>query len=232
MRLVSWNIRDLSGDPIAVQRVLRALAADVLCLQEAPRRPGASLRIAALARACGLHHVTGGRGSGGTALLVAPRVHVRAAQTVRLPVPRWYTRTRGAVLAEVSTAGTAVALACVHLPLTPEQRLEHARSVRSALDAWSPGPARVVVAGDFNEPTGSPSWQVFSDLVRDPAPEAPPTFPARRPSGRIDAVLVGAGLDVLEYGDGGVDHPLVHRASDHLPVLAVLQGADLLSAGR
>ncbi len=230
MRLVSWNIRDLSGDPLAVSAVLRDLAPDVLCLQEAPRRPGSRMRIAALARGCGLNHVTGGRGSGGTALLVAPGVDVRAARAVRLPVPRWYARTRGAVLAEVSMSGTTLALACVHLPLTPEQRLDHARSVRAAMDGLLPGAGRAVVAGDFNEPAGSPSWQVFTDLARDPSPGAAPTFPARRPSGRIDAVLVGDDLDVLEYGDGGVDHAAVHRASDHLPVLAVLARRESRSA--
>ena len=53
MRLVSWNIRDLTGDVQAVQAVLRLVAPDVVCLQEAPRRPGSALRIAALARATG-----------------------------------------------------------------------------------------------------------------------------------------------------------------------------------
>lgn len=223
MRLVSWNIRDLTGDPSAVREVLRGLAADVVCLQEAPRRPGSSVRIAALARETGLQHVSAGRGSGGTALLVARGVRVPAARTVRLPVPHWYTRTRGAVLAEVSAGATSVALACVHLPLDPRQRLRHARTVRSALGDRMPGAGAVVVAGDFNEPAGSPSWTVFGDLVHDPSPEAEPTFPARRPGARIDAVLVGEGLEVVDYSDGGVDRRLVHRASDHVPVLAVLR---------
>lgn len=226
MRLVSWNVRDLTGDPRAVQSVLRHLAPDVLCLQEAPRRPGSSVRLAALARATGLRHVVGGRGTGGTALLVAPRVSVDAARPLALPVAHWYTRTRGAVIARVRLASSdpadGVALACVHLPLHPADRLDHAHRVREELLAHARGVAATVVAGDFNEPPGSPAWQAFAELVSDPAPQAAPTFPARSPGGRIDAVLVGGSAPVSDYGDGGVPEHLVHRASDHWPVLVVL----------
>jgi len=222
VRLVSWNIRDLSGDPLAVQAVLRVLVPDVVCLQEAPRRPGSALRIGRLARAGGLRHVTGGRGSGGTALLVGPQVRVDDALALSLPVPRWYTRTRGTVLARVGVPGLHLTVACLHLPLDPEHRLAHARTVRVELEARRPDPGTVVVAGDFNEPRGAPAWQAFAGMAADPWPEAGPTFPARRPSGRIDAVLVGDAVTVREYGDGGVSAEILHRASDHLPVVADL----------
>jgi endonuclease/exonuclease/phosphatase family metal-dependent hydrolase len=228
VRLVSWNIRDLTGDPLAVRAVLRELAPDVVCLQEAPRRPGSAWRIGGLARATGLRHVAGGRGSGGTALLVAPRISVAMARALPLPVPHWHTRTRGTVVARVrvpDAGGLDLAVACVHLPLHPQHRLAHAVAVRAELQARRPSPGAVVVAGDFNEPAGAPAGQAFAGLAGDPWPQAGPTFPARRPSGRIDAVLVGDALAVQEYGDGGVRRSmarLVERASDHLPVLAVL----------
>jgi hypothetical protein len=38
-------------------------------------------------------------------------------------------------------------------------------------------------------------------------------------------VLVGPGLHVVEYGDGGADLDDVWLASDHVPVLAVLAGS-------
>ncbi len=222
MRLVSWNVRDLTGDGAAIRSVLGSLAADVVCLQEAPRRPGSGWRLRALARAVGLRHVAGGRGSGGTALLVGDGVDVVSAVAVRLPVPHWYTRSRGAVAAQLRTPSVAVAVGCLHLPLEAPLRVEHARAVRALVEAHRPAPGAMVVAGDFNEAAGAPAWRVFEDVAPDPAPAAGPTYPAERPGGRIDAVLAGPGVVVTGYGDGGLDGALVARASDHLPVVVDL----------
>lgn len=218
LRVVSWNVRDLLGDPLAVHRVLRSLAPDVVCLQEVPRRPGSRWQVAALARAAGLLYVTGGRDAGGTALLVSLRAEVGWAASLRLPVAGRTTRRRGAVVAEVGLPGTSrVAVAGVHLGLDAEERLRHCALVRAAVPAGLP----LVVCGDLNERPDGASWQAFGD-VRDPEPAAPPTFPAAAPRSRIDAVLVGPGVEVLSYGDGGADGGDVRVASDHVPVVAVL----------
>ena len=225
--MVSWNIRDLLDDPLAVRRVLRALAADVVCLQEAPRRPGGGLRIRALAHATGLRHVGGGRTSGGTALLLSPRVVVRSLQAFRLPVRGLVTRTRGAVVASlVVRDGGRLVVACVHLPLTPQDRLDHARRVQRVLAATvarEAGRTAVLVAGDFNEPAGEPAWRAFEPLVTDVVPSAAPTYPAAVPGGRIDALLLGPHCHVLTYGDGGADPDEVRQASDHRPVVVDLE---------
>ena len=71
LRVASWNVRDLLGDPFALRRVLRSLRADVVCLQEAPRRPGGGWRTGRVARDCGLRHAGGGRASGGPAMVCA-----------------------------------------------------------------------------------------------------------------------------------------------------------------
>jgi endonuclease/exonuclease/phosphatase family metal-dependent hydrolase len=89
----------------------------------------------------------------------------------------------------------------------------------------APVPPHLVVAGDLNEPENSPAWQVFARVVGDPRPGAAPTFPAQAPHGRIDAILVSRGLEALTYDDGGADLADVRRASDHLPVIAVLRRA-------
>lgn len=220
LRVVSWNVRDLLGDPLAVHRVLRGLAPDVACLQEAPRRPGSRWRIAALARACGLLYVAGGRACGGTAVLVSLRADVGAVRVVRLPVAGRTTRTRGAVIVEVGLPGTGrLAVACVHLGLDARERLRHAAAVR-ALAGASGDP--LVVVGDLNERADGPSWHAWGPDVVDPAPHAGPTFPASSPRARIDAVLVAQQVEVLRYDDGGADPADVRAASDHLPVLAVL----------
>jgi endonuclease/exonuclease/phosphatase family metal-dependent hydrolase len=226
LRVVSWNVRDLFGDPFALRRVVRALAPDVLCLQEAPRRLPGVLRNRMLARACGLRFVAGGRTSGGTALLVGPRIGVVRAVAARLPVQGLFTRTRGLVVAELVAALPAgpleLTVACLHLPLEPDVRVRHAQLAVAALDRLG-GPH--VVCGDLNEPPGAPAWRLLEHAAGcDPAPDAGPTFPAGRPHTRVDAVFVGPGLHVLRYGDGGAAAADVVYATDHMPVVVDLCG--------
>ncbi len=225
MRVVSWNVRDLLGDPLALRRVLAGLGADVVALQEAPRRPGGGWRTARLARDSGLRHAGGGRPSGGTALLLGPHVGVRSLLAARLPVAGPLTRTRGLVVAELAVvagpaAGAALTVACLHLPLDQDLRVRHARSAVALLRA-RPGPS--VVCGDLNEPPGAPAWRELLTVAGDPAPGAPPTFPAGREDVRMDVVLVGPGARVTAYGDGGADPADVVAATDHRPVVTDLE---------
>jgi endonuclease/exonuclease/phosphatase family metal-dependent hydrolase len=228
LRVVTWNVRDLLGDPFALRRVLRSLSADVVCLQEAPRRPGGAWRTGRLARDAGLRHAGGGRLTGGTALLLGPHVGVTSLATSRLPVRGLFTRTRGLVVAELAVVsgpatGLTLTVACLHLPLEPDLRVRHARLVARTL---ARRPAPYVVCGDFNEPPGSPAWQELASLACDPAPDAAPTFPAGREHVRLDAVLVGAGLRVVQHGSGDVVRGDVVAATDHLPVVADLEPVD------
>jgi len=63
LRVLTWNVHDLLGDPIAVAAVLRSAAPDVVALQEAPRLVRSRPKLAALARSANLLFVTGGRES-------------------------------------------------------------------------------------------------------------------------------------------------------------------------
>ena len=224
VRVVTWNVWDLKGDTAALARVLRALEPDVVCLQEAPRRLNAPRRIARLAAATGLQLGAVGRGSGGTAVLLGPRAQRLAGWTFRLPVPP-LARSRGAAVCLVRVGGLELAVASIHLPLTAERRLAHATRVRDVVAGVA---LPVVVAGDLNEPPGSPAWQLLAVQASDRTPGAPATFPARDPQTRLDAVLLGPGLQALEVPQGAMalgaaevtDDLLV--ASDHRPVLAVI----------
>jgi len=230
-RLVGYNVRDLRGDLDAVAHVLRVCRPDVLCLQEAPRRPGGLHRTRRLARETGLRLVAGGRGSGGTAVLVHPRVEVLAAQERRLPVERWWTRTRGYVLARLRLPGGAELTVCsVHLGLSADQRRDHVRRVGARLASGG----AVVVSADLNERPGGPSWTALGGVCRDAvevgegndAVSDLPTYPARAPRWRIDAVLVSPDVRVLALAPGAADQPLTASdlvaASDHLPLVADL----------
>lgn len=224
LRVLTWNLHGLRDDVAAVRRVLSAAGADVVCLQESPKLPGSRIRLAALARATGLLFVAGGRQTAGPALLVSPRLAVHDAYAFRLPRRHWRSLPRGAVLAQVSLPGSdRIALACVHLGLDPVERLQHAELVRDRLAAVAAGrPA--VVAGDLNERPGQPAWTAWLPLVTDPAPEpGAATFPAQGANVRIDAVLVDPRLRVQEYGVPALDPEDLRRASDHLPVHAVIE---------
>lgn len=231
LRVLTWNIWGLRGDPSALTRVIRAADADVVCLQEAPRWPGSRWELTTLARRCGLLFVDGGRSAGGCALLASLRADVRSVRALRLPVARRFDPPRGVVVAEVSPVGCeGIALASVHLSLKPQERLDHVGLIRQRL-AWLDLP-RVLVAGDLNEtPDGGQVWAAWAPSATDPtspthrpggAAHAAPTFPARAPRSRIDAILT-AGVEVVDYDTWRAEEADVRAASDHRPVLAVLR---------
>lgn len=227
LRIVSYNVRDLLDDRDAVAHVVRSCRADVLCLQEAPRRPFTIHRLRRLAREAGLRPVAGGRASGGTALLVHPRLDVVRAEAERLPVAGLLMRRRGYALATVVAPGLVpLTVVSVHLPLRPAERVVHSRTVVERLAALPPP---FLVGGDLNEPPDGPSWSVLRDVLRDAAAalgrsDAAATYPAKAPRSRIDAVLVSPDLAVVDLHVAGrlegLDADVLARASDHVPVVA------------
>ncbi|HEX3003767.1 MAG TPA: endonuclease/exonuclease/phosphatase family protein [Angustibacter sp.] len=226
VRVVTYNVRDLLDDRDAVAHVLRSCRPDVVCLQEAPRRPFTGHRLRRLARETALRWVSGGRTSGGTAVLVHPRLDVDVATAHRLPVGGWFTRRRGVAAATVTApAGLRLTVVSVHLPLRADERLRH---VEAVLTRWSAGDGPLLVAGDLNEPPGGPAWAALGARLRDVAGEAgQATYPARRPRSRIDAVLASAGVEVVGVHVAGaaerLDAGVLTAASDHLPLLADLR---------
>lgn len=228
LRLVGYNVRDLLGDRDAAAHVVRSCRPDILCLQEAPRRRLDAHRLTRLAVETGLRLVAGGRGSGGTAVLAHPRLDVVAAHAARLPVAGRLTRTRGYALVTLAhPGGSTLTVASVHLPLRPDERLDHCSRVVVSLRKAGPPP--YAVAADLNELPGGPSWTAWGDLVRDPAAEggaAEPTFPSHGPRQRIDALLLSPDLRapvVRVAGTAeGLDAEVLAAASDHLPLVADL----------
>ncbi len=218
LRVLTWNVKDLSGDVAAVERVITAAQPDVVCLQEAPRRLASRNRLVALAADCGLYFVDGGRASAGTAILTSLRTDVDSVRAQRLPVANWRTRPRGFVRALLSLPGTApVSVTVLHLGLNEAERAQHVNRMLAGLTDDVPA----ILAGDLNEKPGQPSWRSLTDWAGDPDPHAPLTFPALKPRERIDVVLVDPRLEVLGYGDPeGLVTADVQAGSDHRPVLA------------
>lgn len=218
IRLMSWNVRSLRDDRAALVRVVRAAAPDLLCVQEAPRHLRWRSRCAALARECGLVLAVGGRDAGAVLIATSLRVTVRESHAVLLRRhPELHQR--GLAWAAVSVGGVELTVATTHLDLVAEERAAHAEELLAALRV---APSPVVLAGDINEGPGRPAWAALAAGV-GPAVETGPTFPARAPRSRIDAVFVDPRLRVL-----AVDLPSgpeAAAATDHVPLVVDLAGA-------
>ena len=219
-----------AGRPPTLEHVAEeGLRPDLVLLQEASTRVWSRRALSRLAAAGGLRLLGGGRAAAGNVALGSDRLSVRAVRAVRFrPVNPWIQR-RGAVLVTLGPehgSGPAVRVAGTHLSLRPDERGRHVRELLSHLRAGAGPGTGYVVAGDLNEPPGGAAWQALADLVRDPAPEADATFPARTPRRRIDAVLTSPEVRTLDYRVWTPRDADVTRASDHLPVLSLLGPAD------
>jgi endonuclease/exonuclease/phosphatase family metal-dependent hydrolase len=221
LRLVSYNIRALRDDGEAVSEVLRTLAPDVVCIQEAPRFLRWRSKRAAIARKAGLVVATANRPAG-LMLMTSLRVKVLSTHFTLLPKsPKLHQRAACSAVVEVDGARWAVT--SVHLSLSDEERVRHLDELWPALDYR--GDAPLVLAGDINETPDGPVWGALGSRLVDAFATAGSghgnTYSAASPHKRIDGVFVDRAIEVRECRSVD-DVPGVAVASDHLPVLAVL----------
>jgi endonuclease/exonuclease/phosphatase family metal-dependent hydrolase len=223
--VASYNIHkgvgtDRKRDPARILRVLQEVDADIVCLQEADLRFGT--RASVLPRFLIEGHTDyvpvpldvqhDSMGWHGNAILVRRGIAVESHDIIHIPC----LEPRGVVTASLSIGGTRVSVFGMHLDLSGLWRMRQARAIAALADtARRQGPT--VLMGDLNE------WRANAGCFRefgrhftllDPGP----TFPSRRPLGRLDRIMHCGGLTVTDCG--------VHRsalattASDHLPVWA------------
>ncbi|HEX5741781.1 MAG TPA: endonuclease/exonuclease/phosphatase family protein [Pilimelia sp.] len=219
LTVVSYNVHSQRDDLRALGETVRALAPDVLFVQEAPRRLRWRARCAALARRCGMFVAVGGLPALGNLVLVDLRVRVRGTRCVRFPLTPGR-HLRGAAVAECVVRGRPFVAAGTHLSLAAAERADQARRLLAALaDADHP----VILGGDLNEEPGGAAHALLTARYADLAARAGdprPTFPAARPDRRIDVLLADAAVGLTRYDV--VDTPASRRASDHLPVRATV----------
>ena len=217
VRVVGYNVHGLRDDQRALTEVVRDLEPDVLVVQEAPRRLRWRSRCAELARRFGLVYASGGGTALGNLILVSLRVAVPEAWALRYPlVPGRHLR--GAAFARCVVDRVPVVVAGTHLGLHADERLDQARLLDRALAGLD---APLILAGDFNEPPQAPARTLLAGRLADAAGgDGAPTFPAAGARTRIDAILVGPGVEVVGYRVPS--SPATALASDHLPVVADL----------
>ncbi|MFI0487319.1 endonuclease/exonuclease/phosphatase family protein [Actinomadura sp. 9N215] len=229
VRLLSYNVRSLRDDPAAVARIVRALAPDVVCLQEVPRFWTWRIQRRRLARACGLD-IAAGRRACGLAVLAAPHVR-RAAREFHLLTPDPELHRRALAIAVLEIGGARLIAASTHLDLRDGPRLRHVHEILAHLDrSRARHRSPVVLAGDVNEEPGGPSWTLLTDHFQDAYAAAPwgdeLTFSARDPRRRIDAVFTDKNVQITACGVPTDDETITAdypAATDHRPVLAELE---------
>lgn len=221
LTVMTYNVLQGGRRGQPVHDVVRAVAPDVLLVNESPKGPLTwRRRCRRLAERSGLRYAAGGRPAGSNLVAVAPAVGVASAHSEVLPQPRLRPR-RGIVAVQLRVRGRLVGVVSCHLSLHREsRRVEVARVIELAGTLRGP----VVVAGDLNEPPGGPCWVLLHAAgFVDHGDPGRPTFPADRPSRRLDAVLVRGDVEVTGVGVPDLDAGLMASASDHLPVVAGLR---------
>lgn len=233
IKLVSYNMHkgvglDRRRDPRRILDVLCEIDADVVALQEADRRFGAKervvsrhlleehspLRAVAIGPAGGL----GGASMGwhGNALLAREGTELRGCAALHLPA----LEPRGAVRADLVVHAIPIRVVGMHLDLSGLWRRRQARAVLAHVEGCE-RELPTALMGDLNE------WTRAGGCLRDfgrhyPSAPTGPSFHARRPVGRLDRIMT-RGLRVLDCGVHA--SPAARRASDHLPIWAVVEPA-------
>lgn len=228
LKVASYNIRKAIGQdrirrPERILGVLAEIDADIVAVQEADRRFGA--RAAALPaalldqhgyRAAPLGRRTESSGWHGNAILLRDTIDIVACGHIDLPT----LEPRGAVLVDIAAPGGRLRVVGMHLDLSGLRRRQQARAILAALALRPPLPT--ILMGDLNE------WSRARGCLAEFAAHfvfaaTEPSFPARRPIARLDRIMVGAPLVIVE---SGTHHSAAARlASDHLPVWACIDDA-------
>ena len=224
----SYNVHSCVGwldrrrAPARIADVLRELDCDIYALQEVDNEEADgedSAQLEYLSRTLGMAAVPGLRivrhsGEFGNALLTRlPIVSVH-----RHDLSYWRFEPRGALDVELDIGQHKLRVIATHLGLSRRERRSQWRHLLKAVAA-APAELPTIVLGDMNE------WLPSSATLRDAhrilgEPLAPAAFPAFAPFlalTRIWVRPVGAMTSIEVHRT-----PLSQRASDHLPVKAVI----------
>lgn len=223
----SYNIHKCVGldrrrSPSRIAQVLKELDCDIYALQEVDNEEGEeedSMQLEYLSRALEMAAVPGLRivrhsGQYGNALLT----RLPIASVHRHDLSYWRFEPRGALDVQLDLGDHKLRVIATHLGLSRVERRSQWRYLLKAVAA-APAEMPTVVLGDMNE------WFRFSATLRDAhrilgEPLAPVAFPSFAPFlalTRIWVRPVGAMASIEVHRT-----PLSRRASDHLPVKAVI----------
>lgn len=225
LTIATYNIHAaVGGDgrfaPDRIIDVLHELQADIIALQEVPlggsRTPNV---LETLAEATGYEVAEGPacdtpeRRYGNAVLSRYPILSVRA-----IDLSFGSREPRGALDADVDCDGQLLRVVATHLGLRPAERRHQ---IRRLLDVFDTEEMPVILLGDINE------WFMWGRALRllvshfQPVP-APATFPSRWPIFALDRIWIRPRHRLVHVEVHAT--PLARVASDHLPLVAHIDG--------
>jgi endonuclease/exonuclease/phosphatase family metal-dependent hydrolase len=225
IRCATWNIhrcvgRDGRWDPARTVKVLRALDADIVALQEVEIGTDNAI-LDELSSGTGMRGyagptMPGERGHYGNAILT--RFRARDLDRIDLSVPPH--EPRGALTLNVAISPDhLLEVVATHLGLSPGERRQQVRLLLAHLppiEREGPG----VLMGDFNE------WFLWGRPLRwlrarYAQTRALATYPTRWPLVSLDRIWIRPGSGLIELDT--LHDDLARIASDHLPLRAVIE---------
>ncbi len=227
IKVASYNMHkgigaDRRCNPDRIIDVLREIDADIIALQEADRRFGKREGVIPLHlldeqsdwKPVAVGRRVGSMGWHGNAILIRKAAEVVECDAIHLPA----LEPRGAVTADVMLAGSPIRVVGMHLDLSGLWRRRQAAAIIAHL-AHRATPCPTVMMGDLNE------WTAAAGCLRDFGRDyrfaaTGPSFHARRPIGRLDRIMASTDLTIVDCGVHA--SPTARKASDHLPIWAVL----------
>jgi endonuclease/exonuclease/phosphatase family metal-dependent hydrolase len=214
-RVVLLNLQGLRAGVDRVARGLRELEPDVLLLQEC----GSRRSLGRLAHELSMEGRSSHRPFGRVRNAVLARRPWRMGEASMLALSReGRSSPRGAVAVGLRAGGATLTAITGHLGLAPVERARHARELT---DAYASLRGPVLLGLDVNEGPTDPAFRWIAERWFDAfaaAGDGPgETFPAARPTTRIDALFVNDRVRILRASVGPAG------LSDHRPVTADLE---------
>lgn len=230
LKLASYNIHkgiglDRRRNADRIVQVLNEIDADVVALQEADKRFGTRAPVVSphlLAehsdyQAIPLDVQTDSLAWHGNMILARKSAEILRHDIMHIPC----IEPRGAVMAQIGFGGTEIVVFGMHLDLSGLWRRRQARAIADiALHHADSLPT--VLMGDLNE------WSRAGGCLRDFGrhfhfAECGRSFHTRRPVAKLDRIMH---CDRIRVVDSGVhDSAAARKASDHMPVWAVIDAA-------
>jgi endonuclease/exonuclease/phosphatase family metal-dependent hydrolase len=225
LAIATYNIHGAVGcdgkfAPERIAGVLAEMQADVIALQEVPLGGSKTMNVLAeLAKATGYVAAEGPacvrpeRRYGNAVLSRSPILSLRS-----IDLSFGSREPRGAVDADVDCHGHMLRVVATHLGLRPAERRDQ---IRRLLRAFNTEEMPVILLGDINE------WFVWGRTLRwlvshFQAVPAPKTFPSRYPMFALDRIWIRPRHRLVHVEVHAT--PLARIASDHLPLIAHIDG--------
>jgi endonuclease/exonuclease/phosphatase family metal-dependent hydrolase len=223
--LATYNIHGAVGtdrlfSPSRVAHVLLEIDSDIIALQEVPLGGGDLPDVLAILRdATGFNAVAGATFRVGERIYgnaVLSRYPIVATRAIDLSFGKH--EPRGALDADINCHGHPLRVIATHLGLRPAERRDQ---IRRLLQSFDTDQMPVVLMGDVNEwfMWGRPLRWLVSHFESVPAPR---TFPSRRPLFALDRIWIRPRHRLVHVKAHA--SPLARKASDHLPLVAHIEG--------